>query len=222
MARDTYKRTPDIEFERDRLICLGHGCANHATEGKCFCPPIHCCDQTKPPYLLSGKLCSSPLHSNRLFVYTVCCRCGGQCFSVLRTRHTDVVGDSSGRSYVTEQWHNVPLSRNLCLGSTIGDRQTHTHTHTHIFSKTFFDCGSDVQSKIIKKYKSNFLTIAVLPLLFMSLESKKALIYKIRVSELNRFVHFKDICSGYFVKSSGILILCNWNCVKKNCINGIN
>ena len=71
--------------------------------------PIHCCDVTKPPYLLSGELCTSPLHSNRLYVYTVCCRRGGQCFSVLRTRHTDVVCDSSGRSYVTEQGHNVPL-----------------------------------------------------------------------------------------------------------------
>ena len=26
-------------------------------------------------------------------------------------RHTDVVGDSSGRSYVSERWHNVPLLR---------------------------------------------------------------------------------------------------------------
>ena len=73
--------------------------------------PIHCCDETKPPYLLSGELCTSPLLSNRLYVYTVCCGRGGQWFSVLRTRHTDVVGDSSGRSYVTEPGHNVPLLR---------------------------------------------------------------------------------------------------------------
>ena len=73
--------------------------------------PIHCCGVTKPPYLLCGELCTSPLHSNRLYVYTVCCRRGGQCFSVLRTSHTDVVGDSSGRSYVTEQGLNVPLLR---------------------------------------------------------------------------------------------------------------
>ena len=65
--------------------------------------PIHCCDVTKPPYLLSGELCTSPLHSNRLFVYTVCCRRGGQCFSVFRTRHTGAVGDSSGTRYITEQ-----------------------------------------------------------------------------------------------------------------------
>ena len=79
--------------------------------GEMLLSPIHCCDVTNPPYLLSGELCTSPLHSNRLFVHTVCCRRCGQCFSVLRTRHTDVVGDSSGRSYVTEQWHNVPLLR---------------------------------------------------------------------------------------------------------------
>ena len=78
--------------------------------GEMLLPP-NCCGVTKPPYLLSGELCTSPLHSDRLFVYTVCCRRGGQCFSVFRTRHTDAVGDSSGRSYVTDQWHNVPLLR---------------------------------------------------------------------------------------------------------------
>ena len=72
-----------------------------------------------PPYLLSGELCTSPFHSNRLFVYTVCCRRRDQCFSVLRTRHTDVMGDSSGRSYVTEQWHNVPLLRTREIGSIV-------------------------------------------------------------------------------------------------------
>ena len=77
--------------------------------GEMLLSPTHCCDVTKLPYFLSGELCTSPLHYNRLYVYTACCRRGGQCFSVLRTRHTDVVGDSSGRRYVTEQGHNVPL-----------------------------------------------------------------------------------------------------------------
>ena len=54
--------------------------------GEILLSPIHCCDLTKPRYLLSGEVCTSPLHSNRFFVYTVCCRRGGQCFSVLRTR----------------------------------------------------------------------------------------------------------------------------------------
>ena len=77
--------------------------------------PIHWCDVTKPLYLLSGELCTSPLHSNCLYVYTVCSRRGGQCFFVLRSRHTDVVGKSSGRSYVTEQGHNVPPFRTRAL-----------------------------------------------------------------------------------------------------------
>ena len=52
-------------------------------------------------------------------------------------------------------------------------RYTHTHTHTHFFLKHVSDCGSDVKSKNRKKSKSNFLTIAILPSLLMSLESKK-------------------------------------------------
>ena len=83
--------------------------------GEMLPSPNHCCDVTKPPYLLSGELCTSPLHSNRLYVYTICCQRGGQCFSVLRTGHTDVVDDSSGRRYVTEQGHNVPLLRTRAL-----------------------------------------------------------------------------------------------------------
>ena len=85
--------------------------------GEMLLSPIHCCVVTKPPYLFSGKLFTSPLHSNRLYVYTACCRRGGQCLSLFRTRHTDVVGDSSGRSYVTEQGHNVPLLRTRGLES---------------------------------------------------------------------------------------------------------
>ena len=61
--------------------------------------------------------------------------------------------------------------RSIGIGSTFGDghtdrqtnrqtdRHTHTHTHTHtyIFSKThFLDCGSDVESKIIKKIEVEF------------------------------------------------------------------
>ena len=34
---------------------------------------------------------------------------------MLRSRDTDAVGDSSGRSYVTEQGHNVPLLRTSVL-----------------------------------------------------------------------------------------------------------
>ena len=72
-------------------IYLNHGCANHDTEGKCFNSPIHCCDATKPPYLFTGKLCTSPLHCELLFLYIVCCRCTSQCFSVLRTRNSGII-----------------------------------------------------------------------------------------------------------------------------------
>ena len=44
---------------------LGHGCANYDTEGKRFKSPIHCCDVMKPPSLISGELCTSPLHCLR-------------------------------------------------------------------------------------------------------------------------------------------------------------
>ena len=70
--------------------------------GEALQSPIHCCDVTKPPFLVSGEICTSPFHSKRFFVYPVCCRRGGQCFFMLRTRHTDVLGDGSGRSYITE------------------------------------------------------------------------------------------------------------------------
>ena len=82
---------------------LYHGCTNHDTEGKRFKSPIHCCDVMKPLYLFSGELWTPPLHCKLVFVYTVFCRRTGQCFSVLRKRHTDVVDSSSGRSYVTEK-----------------------------------------------------------------------------------------------------------------------
>ena len=81
--------------------------------------PIHCCDVTKLPYLFSGELCTSPLHCKLLFVYTVCCWCTGQCFSVLRTHKSDAVDGSSGRRYVTDQWHNVPLLRARTLDHTM-------------------------------------------------------------------------------------------------------
>ena len=104
--------------------------------------PTHCCDITKPPYLLNGELCTSPLHCNRLYVYTICCRRGGQCFSVLRTRLTDVVGDSSGRSYITEQGHNVPLSRIRGLGAMLSDGHTEN-------KKKYFSSFRDFPGKSI-------------------------------------------------------------------------
>ena len=80
-----------LEVTTGLCVRLGHGCANQDTEGKRFKFPIHCWDVTKPPYLFSGELCTSPLHSELLCVSIVCCRRIGQCFSVLRTRKSDVI-----------------------------------------------------------------------------------------------------------------------------------
>ena len=66
----------------------------------------------------------------------------------------------------------VQALRSATVTQTDTDTDTHTHTHTHTYTHTFLDSGSDVESKIIKKSKSNFLTIAILPSLLMSLESK--------------------------------------------------
>ena len=88
-----------------RAYCLYHGCANHATEGKCFCPPSTAVTSRTLP---ACSVANYVLHPCTL----IACmrrRRGGQCFSVLRTRHTDAVGDSSGRSYVTEHGQSVPL-----------------------------------------------------------------------------------------------------------------
>ena len=74
-----------------KMTALYHECANHATEGETLQSTIHCCDVTNPPYLFSSELCTSTLHCKRLFVYTVCCRRGDQCFYVLRTRKSDVI-----------------------------------------------------------------------------------------------------------------------------------
>ena len=42
---------------------------------------------------------------------------------MLRTRRTDVVGDSSGRSYVSEQRHNVPLLRTRALEGMVNGQK---------------------------------------------------------------------------------------------------
>ena len=66
----------DVPLRQHQQMWFMHdnGGANHDTQGKRFKSPIYCCDVTKPPYLFSGELCTSPLHCKLLFVYTVCCR----------------------------------------------------------------------------------------------------------------------------------------------------
>ena len=53
----------ELNFSR-LMHMLEHGCANHDSEGKRFKSPIHCCDSTKPPYLFTGELCTSPCTVN--------------------------------------------------------------------------------------------------------------------------------------------------------------
>ena len=85
----------------------------------------------KPPYLFTGELCTSPLRCELLFVFIVSCRRNGQGFFVLRTRNSDVIlpkgGSSSGRSYVTEQWHNVSLLRTRALDKQRQNLKRETH-----------------------------------------------------------------------------------------------
>ena len=78
--------------------------------------------------------------------------------------------------YMRTLYIEFERDRSIGLGSTFGDdhtdRDTHTHTQT-FFLKHIFDSGSDVKWKNHKKSKSKILTIAILPSLLMSLESKK-------------------------------------------------
>ena len=96
---------------------LGHGCANHDTEGKRFKFPHPLLWRNEASLLDQWRTMYFPL---ALFAYTVCCQRTEQCFSVLRTHKSDAVDGSSGRRYVTDQWHNVPLLR----ARGLGDRDT--------------------------------------------------------------------------------------------------
>ena len=77
------------------------------------------------------------LYCKLLFVYTVCCRRSGQCFSVLRTHKSDVVDGSSGRRYITDQWHNVPLlhARGIESHSARGDPAYTEHVGSRLKGK---------------------------------------------------------------------------------------
>ena len=84
--------------------------------GNASSSPIHCCEVTKPPYLFSGELCTSPLHCLR----TSCAVVAPSCASLCSKKHkSDVVDVSSGRRYATDQWHNVPLLRSRGLNQLI-------------------------------------------------------------------------------------------------------
>ena len=116
-----------VEQSVRRLEQQDHGCANHDTEGKRFKSPIHCCDVTKPPYLFTGELCTSSLHFELLFVYIVCCRHTGQCFSVPRTCKSDViltqwtavVGEVTSPSSDTMCHSCAPVNKTLWMASLV-------------------------------------------------------------------------------------------------------
>ena len=94
-----------------KLESLDHGCANHATQGKRF---------SSHPLLWRNEatLLVQWRTLNACFC-TQCAVCAAVSASLLSEhvirRHSDVVGDSIGRSYVTYQWHNVPLLRTRAL-----------------------------------------------------------------------------------------------------------
>ena len=101
---------------------LHHGCANHDTDGKRFKSSIHCCDVTKPPYLFSGELCTCPCTVNSCLCTP--CAVGATGRASLCSEYVNQTsfwrsGGSSGRSYVTEQGHNVPLLRTRALHSDL-------------------------------------------------------------------------------------------------------
>ena len=89
--------------------------------------------------------------------------------------------------YMRTLYIDFERDRSIGLGSTFGDDHTdrqHTHTHTHTHTQTFFLkhifrlwewCRMENHKK---KSKSKILTIAILPSLLMSLESKNILIIK--------------------------------------------
>ena len=94
---------------------LTHGCANHDTEGKRFKFPHPLLWRNEASLLDQRPTMYFPL---ALYACTVCCLRTEQCFSVLRTHKSDAVDGSSGRRYVTDQWHNVPLLRARGLGAS--------------------------------------------------------------------------------------------------------
>ena len=72
-------------------------------------------------------------------------------------------------------------ARSIDLGSMFGDGHTkrHTHTYTLFFLKHIFRLWEWCRITNHKKSKSNFLRIAILSSLLMSLESKKNMAVKV-------------------------------------------
>ena len=54
-------RLVSLKLQDSRFIVYNTGAQITILRGNASSSPIHCCDVTKPPYLISGELCSSPL-----------------------------------------------------------------------------------------------------------------------------------------------------------------
>ena len=72
---------------------------------------------------------------------------------MLRTRHTDVVGDSSGRSYATEEGHNVPLLRTRALeemvnGKKVRDRRTDEIIDNIVINGLYADTKGKAEKRV--------------------------------------------------------------------------
>ena len=118
--------------------------------GEMFLPPSTAVGQRSLP---TCSVANYVLHPCTLIacLCTPSAVCAAVSASVLRTRHTDIVGDSSGRSYVTEQWHDVPL---LC---------THVLIPSNIFLGRFSQLAKQTIAHLVPSYlqcsRSFYLTM---------------------------------------------------------------
>ena len=143
-------------------VCIVHGCANHDIEGKRFKFPHPLLWRNEASLLYQWRTNYLPL---ALFAYTVCCRRTEQCFSVLRTHKSDVVDESSGRRYVTDQWHNVPLLRARGLR---GSEKPYLTTVKIVlmkctFSQELFIVGAEIFYRLIRAITGGFQGFLMLP-----------------------------------------------------------
>ena len=153
-------RTLYIEYERDRSVGLDHGCARvtHCVTVRRrnfshYCRPLRQYDVsltcTEHREALTARGQHTAYTNKRL-----------QCKDEV---HISPLNKQGG--FVTSQQQmgglkRFPLSSVISApvvqtlrSATVSQTDTHTHTHTH----TFLDCGSDVESKIMKKKsKANF------------------------------------------------------------------
>ena len=74
-------------------------------------------------------------------------------------RHSDVVGDSSGRSYVTEQWHNVPLLRTRALEGMLNGKKVRDRRYQIIDNIMINGLYEDTKRKAEKRVEWRMLSL---------------------------------------------------------------